>query len=323
MNPTGSGSVLSSFGEGESRASMPDAKVAIYARTSSVNQKFGYSLEEQIRQCWERAKVMDWEVTHVFRDEAESGKDEDRPMYQQMLSAAEGSEFNVVVFWKLDRLSRSIMHVVQLEARLRELGISLYSITEQLDTTTPSGRFSFRSLANAAELERELIKQRSRMGLKGLAMEHKWPNDHPPLGYEKLGSGKLAIQEEEADFVRRIFDMYIYERSMPEVAKRLNSSGDRTKAGNSWCSRAVSDILRNQLYIGVYSVAGVEEYVEEYHLLKKEIFDTVRKIRHRFQAEKKADRKPMPADRKALQVDTITDDYVEFLRESATSSNDE
>lgn len=138
-------------------------RAAIYARTSSVNQRFGYSLNEQVRQCWERCEMLDWDVTYVFRDGAESGKDTDRPMFQTLLAKAEAARFDVVVFWRLDRLSRSIMHAVQIEKQLRDLDIALHSITEQLDTTTAAGRFNFRNIANAAEFEHDLIKQRTRI----------------------------------------------------------------------------------------------------------------------------------------------------------------
>src|SRR6056297_325844 len=93
-------------------------KAVIYARTSSLNQKFGYSLDEQVRQCWERCLMLDWKVTRIFKDEAESGDDTDRPQFQQMMALARGGDFDIVVFWKLDRFSRSILHAVELEREL-------------------------------------------------------------------------------------------------------------------------------------------------------------------------------------------------------------
>jgi site-specific DNA recombinase len=95
-------------------------RAAIYARTSSASQAFGYSIDGQVRRCWDRCQQMGWTVSHVYCDEAVSGKDTDRPMFQELLSYAEAGAFDVVVFWKLDRFSRSLMHAVQLEKEFRE-----------------------------------------------------------------------------------------------------------------------------------------------------------------------------------------------------------
>lgn len=295
-------------------------RAAIYARTSSPNQVFGRSLDEQVRQCWQRCEMVGWEVTNVFRDEAESAKDTERPMFQVMERKSEQDQFDVIVFWKLDRLSRSIMHAVQLEHQFRELGIALHSVTEQLDTTTAAGRFNFRNIANAAEFERDLIKQRTQMGFKALALEGKWPNDTPPLGYRKRDDDRLEVLDEEAQLVREIFDAYIEARSMPQVAFDLNARGITTKDGNEWTARAVRDVLGNEIYIGVYSVSGVEEAAEEYAIVDEEVFERVQEVRHRFQRGRDAKRERMPEDRKATHVDAVTEQYLDYLDAGADSS---
>lgn len=287
-------------------------RAAVYARTSSVNQKFGYSLGEQVRQCHERAGILGWEVTRVFRDEAESGKDTDRPAFQRLLECARAGQIDVVVFWKLDRLSRSILHAVQVERDLREHGVGLHSVTEQLDTTNAAGRFNFRNIANAAEFERDMIKQRTRMGLRALALDHRWPNDHPPLGYEKDEDGRLVVLNDEAGLVAGIFERYLEESSMPAVADALNRQGVSTKAGGDWSPRAVRDVLTNRIYIGEYSVAGVEDYIAEYRILDDELFERAREVRRRFTRGSEP-REPMPAERKSRTAETIVSQYREYL----------
>jgi len=155
-------------------------RAAVYSRTSSNSQAHGYSLDEQVNRAVDRCQSLGWEVSFVYRDEAESGKDTDRPMFQTMLETAKKQAFDVIMFWKLDRFSRSLMHAVQLEEELREHEVYLYSVTEQIDTTSATGRFNFRNLASAAEFERDMIKQRTRIGLNGMAQERKWPNNTPP-----------------------------------------------------------------------------------------------------------------------------------------------
>jgi site-specific DNA recombinase len=195
---------------------------AIYARTSSKSRKYGYSLDEQVDQSISQCQELGWNIRFVYRDEAESGKDTDRPMFQKMIGAAKERVFDVIVFWKLDRFSRSLMHAVQLESELREYDVYLYSVTEQIDTTSPTGRFNFRNLASAAEFERDMIKQRTQIGLNGLAEDHKWPNSNPPLGYDLTEEKQLVTNSEESSLVVEIFDIYLAERSMPRVANRLD-----------------------------------------------------------------------------------------------------
>lgn len=287
-------------------------RAAIYARTSSASQRFGYSIGEQVRQCLDQCQLMSWEPVFIFRDEAKSGKDTDRPMFQKMLTNAEQGTFDVLVFWKLDRFSRSIMHAVRLENEFREFGVALHSVTEQLDTTTAAGRFNFRNIANAAEFERDLIKQRTKMGHTALALEHKWPNSTPPLGYERLDDGLLAIYPSEASTVRWIFKTYLQEQSMPKVAQMLNTHRRPRKKNSEWNPASVGNVLRNSIYVGEYSVGEVTEVAEEYRILSDDLFSRVTAVRHRFKRARNARRPPMGRERKQSRVEKTLDQYLEF-----------
>lgn len=305
------GILAGAAGEGAIGGDEPqDLSAAIYARTSSTSQEFGYSIGEQVRQCVKRCEVLDWSIDYVFRDEAISGKDTDRPMFQEMLSRAEEGAFDVLVFWKLDRFSRSIMHAVQLEKEFREWGVSLHSVTEQIDTTTPAGRFNFRNIANAAEFERELITQRSKMGHRARAMEHKWPNDSPPVGYNKDNDGRLQIDERESEIVNCIFDEYIQRKSMPSVVEYLNEGVD---THNQWTKNDVNKVLKNKLYIGEFCVGGFSDHVEEYRIISDEIFDQAERIRMRFQRPENCGRPDMSDGRKSSTVNSVLSEYMSFL----------
>lgn len=285
----------------------PEHRAAIYARTSSTSQRFGYSIDEQVRQCVERCRILDWTVAFVFKDEAVSGKDTNRPMFQQMLSRAEQGLVDVVVFWKLDRFSRSIMHAVQLEKQFREWGVALHSVTEQLDTTTPAGQFNFRNLANAAEFEREMIRQRTKMGHAARAMEGKWPNGTPPLGYELQSDGRLQIDEPEATLVRRIFDRYLETQSMPAVARELNQQS-ALKREHRWTSAVISAVLTNRMYVGEYSVGEVERVESEYEIVSHEVFEQATALRKRFQNAGEG-RDSMPRDRRKQRIERVLAQY--------------
>ena len=292
---------------------------AVYARTSSPNQRFNYSIREQVNRCWKHCGPRGWTVRYIFVDEGESGKTVERPKFQLMLEKAKNGSFNVIVFWKLDRLCRSLVDLVNVEKALREWGVGLCSVTEFIDTTTSIGRFNFRSIASVAELERELIGERARLGLHALAKEHKWPNPHPPLGYSKHRDGRLRVNEEEAKLVRRIFEMYLKEKSMPQVAFNLNNEGIRTKRGKEWNARAVRGILANEIYVGRYTVAGVNGYVEEYKIIDEGFFGSTSKMRLRYKIGG-AERPPMPQTRKTAKVDKIFNEFLRLLNSQEENS---
>lgn len=282
----------------------------IYARVSSPNQRFNYSLDEQVERCWERCNQMGWRVGHVFKEE-ESGGTTDRPKFRMMMDLAREGAFDVIVVWKIDRFCWSLINLLNVEGELRKLGVALHSVTEQIDTTAPIGRFNFRNLASAAELERDLIKERTRMGMHALAREHRWPNSFPPLGYDKRGDERLEVNEEEAALVRRIFLMYIDRRPMPQIAFELNQKGISTKRGKRWSAWSVKKVLDNRLYVGDYSVAGVNDHVEEYRILDDGLFEKVHEIREQFRDE----RREMPEDRRKAKIDRVFNEYLKFLDE--------
>lgn len=262
------------------------SKAAIYARTSANKPGFHYSIDEQITRCWNRCEQQDWEVIFVFTDEAESGTNTDRPAFQDMIEKAELGYFDIVVFWKLDRFCRSLTDLVNTEERLAENDVALQSVTEYIDTASPVGRFNFRNLASAAELESDLTSQRVQIGMHGMAKEHRWPNSHPPLGYDLADDQTLSVNTEEARLVRRIFKMYLKHRSMPTVAYKLNQEGITTKKGNEWCRWSIKKILSNELYCGEYRLGEFKDEVPEYQIVIERLFDAVTETRYRFQHSK-------------------------------------
>jgi len=285
----------------------------IYARTSSPNQKFNYSIKEQVNHCWKFCKERGWIVRYVFVDESESGGTVERPKFQLMLEKAKDGRFDVIVSWKLDRFCRSLVDLVNIERALREWGIGLCSVTEVIDTTTPVGRFNFRNIGSFSELERELIGERARMGLYALAKEQRWPNPHPPLGYDKNSDGKLVVNEEDAKLVKQIFKRYLSRKSIPQVAFELNKQGIHTKKGKRWNATAVRGILTNEIYLGKYKVAGYSDYVKEYRIIADNLFKKVNETRLRYKRGG-AKRPPMPEDRRNAKIEKVFSKYFELLK---------
>jgi site-specific DNA recombinase len=285
---------------------------AIYARTSSPNQKFNYSIKEQVSSCWKYCDQRNWIVKYVLVDEGKSGENTERLHFQFMLEKAKMKEFDVVVSWKLDRLCRSLVDLVNTERSLRKLGIGLCSVTEYIDTVTSIGRFNFRNLASVAELEREIIGERAKLGLYALAKEHKWPNPHPPLGYDKNDEGRLVINTCEARLIKRIYRMYTQLKSMDHLAFWLNKQGIKTKKGKEWNARAIRDILTNELYLGSFNVAGFQGYVKECKILDQRLFRRVSEVRLRY-CNGHAKRPQMLKDRKIAKIVNLCYQFKEFL----------
>ena len=296
----------------ETEHDQPIRRAAVYARTSTTSQQFGYSIDEQVRLSIERCKSLNWDIAFVHRDEAKSGKNTDRPMFQEMIAQAERGLIDVVVFWKLDRFSRSIMHAVQLEKQFRDWGVALHSVTEQIDTTTAAGQFNFRNLANTAEFEREMIRQRTRMGHAARALEGKWPNGSPPLGYRTKHDGRLQINESEAALIRWLFEEYVETQSMAAVADILNEQDTTADANTTWTPALISKILRNKLYHGCYSVGDIDRTEPGYKIISEQLFERAKEIRTRYQSDGNNSRKPMSERRKERRVNRILGQYQEW-----------
>lgn len=289
-------------------------RAAVYARTSKTSRAQGYSLDAQVEKGVEHCQKLGWTVSFIYRDEAESGANTDRPMFQKMLGMAKRQAFDVIVFWKLDRFSRSLIHAVRLESELRENDVYLYSTTEQIDTTTATGRFNFRNLASAAEFERDMIKQRTQLGIDSLAAEEKWPNNSRPLGYTLTDENRLSIDDTEAELVTTIFEKYIELRSMPDVAVALNQERHQTQNCEEWTRDAVGDILSNEIYRGWYDFGDANKHVPEYQIIDDETFQRVTEIRHRFQ-QGDATLQSMPKSRKDTIIERMRDEYLSYIKQ--------
>jgi site-specific DNA recombinase len=287
-----------------------NVRAAVYARISSPNQKFNYSINEQIACCRKYVAQRGWTINYIFFDE-QSGRTIDRPKFQLMLKKAQSGFFDVIVFWKLDRFCRSLVDLVNVERVLRGYGVALSSVTEYVDTTTSVGRFNFRSIGSVAELERELIGERARLGLHALARKGKWPNSHPPLGFSKKNDGKLAINQ-EAKLVVKIFEMYLENPALPQVAFDLNEKGVRTKQGKKWNGTSVRNILTNAIYIGNYHVAGVNHYIEKYRIVSNTIFRQVQQTLHRY-SNGESKRPRMPENRRNAEIDAVFNQFLTQL----------
>jgi len=141
----------------------------IYARVSTAEQE----VKNQLLEIREFCKKVNYNIYKEYVDEAQSGSKVDRPALNEMLEDAFKRKFNVLVVWKLDRLGRSLKHLIEILDELKNKNVDFISVSQNIDTTTPAGRFYFQLLGAVAEFERELIKERVMLGLKRARIEGK------------------------------------------------------------------------------------------------------------------------------------------------------
>ena len=138
-------------------------KIAIYARVSMKN---GQDPEMQLAELREYIRNRKWKITSEYVDKGISGASDSRPELNRLMADANRRRFDVVAVWKFDRFARSVSHLLRALETFRALGIEFVSLSENIDTSTPTGKMVFTVLASVAELERSLIGERVRAGLR-------------------------------------------------------------------------------------------------------------------------------------------------------------
>ncbi len=139
-------------------------RAAIYARVSTTGQ--GQSPEMQVRELREYCERRGWQIAGEYVDAGVSGAKDSRPELNRLMADAHRRRFDVVVVWKFDRFARSVSHLLRALETFGALGVAFVSLSEQIDTSTPTGKMVFTVLGAVAELERSLIAERVRAGLR-------------------------------------------------------------------------------------------------------------------------------------------------------------
>ena len=180
-------------------------RVAIYIRVSTYEQaQEGYSIDEQKERLVQYCKAMGWVVSEIYIDPGFSGSNLERPGLQKLI--AEIKAYDSVLVYKLDRISRSQKDTMYLiEDVFLKNDVDFVSMSESFDTSTPFGRAAVGLLATFAQLERENIKERMTMGMKGRARKGYWKGtSRPPIGYD-YKDGNLEVNDYEAMQIRELF----------------------------------------------------------------------------------------------------------------------
>lgn len=245
---------------------------AIYSRKSIFTGK-GESIENQIQFCKEYGDRLGIKKYLIYEDEGFSGGNTNRPKFQQLIKDAEIKKFDVLICYRLDRISRNVADFSSTLELLEKNNISFISISEQFDTATPMGRAMVYIASVFAQLERETIAERVKDNMLQLAKTGRWLGGQEPFGYtsqkvtyldENLRERslmKLIPIDKELRTIELIYSKYLEFHSISQVVKYLNSSGTKGKNGGNWAVMQVKRILSNPLY--VKSSREVSDYLRE------------------------------------------------------------
>ena len=268
--------------------------IAIYSRKSRFTGK-GESIGNQVELCrsYIRTAFGDQyaDTAMVFEDEGFSGGNLNRPDFKRMMKAARDRQFKAVVVYRLDRISRNISDFSALIEELGRLDMDFISIRESFDTSSPMGRAMMYIASVFSQLERETIAERIRDNMHELAKTGRWLGGTTPTGYtseavksvtvdgKSKKACKLKLLPEEAEIVRRIYDLYLETDSLTMTETELLRQQVKTKTGRNFTRFAIKSILQNPVYL----IADREAY--QYFVEKEadlfsgpEEFDGVRGI---------------------------------------------
>jgi site-specific DNA recombinase len=277
---------------------LPDPKpirCAIYTRKSTeegLEQEFN-SLDAQ-RECAEAyiqsQRHERWTlVPERYDDGGFTGANLDRPALRQLLSDVEAGRLDCVVVYKVDRLSRSLLHFARVMEVLDKRGVSFVSVTQQLNTNSPMGRLTLNVLLSFAEFEREIISERTRDKISAARRKGKWTGGHPMLGYDSDPiTRRLVVNETEAAQVRQIFQIFLGKRSLVETMEEMARLGIRLKGwttrkerqsgGGSFDRAALVRLLTNVIYLGEVNHKGTVYPGEQPAIVERKLWERANEL---------------------------------------------
>ena len=216
----------------------------IYARYSSERQT-EQSIEGQLRECQEFAAAEGITIIDSYIDRAISGKTDNRPAFQQMISDSASKKFSAIIVYKLDRFARNRYDSAMYKAKLKKNGVRVLSAKEHI-TDSPEGIIMEGLLEAMNEYYSAELSQKIRRGMRENVVKGKTTGGGVALGYKIGADKKLEIDQETAPIVRKIFDMYASGDSYTSIINALNSAGYKTSRGNSYNKSSIQRILQNR-----------------------------------------------------------------------------
>lgn len=220
-------------------------KAVGYVRVSTEEQaKEGVSLENQENKIHAYCKLHEIDLVSIVSDEGLSAKTiEARPGARGIIKMAESGEVEAVVVYKLDRLFRNAAEALDVAAQFKAAGVAFHSVTEKIDTESAMGRFFFTIMAACAEMERNLISERTRDALR-FKKDNGEVYNHAPYGY-RIEDGKLIEDVLEQRRIAMMREMRGEGKTFQQIAGRFNDENIPAKKGGPWYPQTVKNVLED------------------------------------------------------------------------------
>lgn len=266
---------------------MKPVRCAIYTRKSSeegLAQDFN-SLDAQREACEAYIKSQMHEgwilVDKQYNDGGYSGGTMERPAFKELLKDIENDKIDIVVVYKVDRLTRSLMDFSKIIDVFDRHKTSFVSITQQFNTTTSMGRLTLNILLSFAQFEREVTGERIRDKIAASKKKGMWMGGRPPIGYKKEDK-KLVIHKEEAQKVRMILDL----KSVPKLMHYLKENEIKTRTDKYFSKGQLYHLLANKVYIG--KITHKDKVYDEEHeaIICDDFFEKVQKLLYENKVDK-------------------------------------
>ena len=227
---------------------MKEKIAGIYIRVSTMDQvRDGFSLGEQKERLKDYCKSKGYKVFKIYEDAGISAKNENRPSYQEMMTDVKLRNINVIVAFKMDRLTRSVYDIERLINFVNDYNCAIDCLADESNTLTSNGRMVIRIMTTVSQNEIERTSERTKIGLAGAIKQGHIPSV-TPLGYKRLDK-KLIIDNTTSDIVKRVFDLYALGYSHQKISNTYNSENILNK---TWYDSTIAKILSNPIYKGDY-----------------------------------------------------------------------
>jgi site-specific DNA recombinase len=307
-------------------------RCAIYTRKSTehgLDLEFN-SLDAQRDACEAYIKSQTsqgWKaLPQYYDDPAYSGGNLDRPALKKLLADIEAGRIDVVVVYKIDRLTRSLADFAKLVEAFDAKSISFVAVTQQFNTTTSMGRLTLNVLLSFAQFERELSSERVRDKIAASRRKGKWTGGTVPLGYDGKDK-KLVVNKTEAETVRAIFHLYLELKSFSKLVNELDRRGFVTKRRNTKVAKyngaipftygPLAYFLKNRVYLGEVHHGGKWFEGEHKAIIDRATFDRVQELLK----SKSRGRKVKRSESGALLQGKLFDDKGNRMSPSFSSKN--
>jgi site-specific DNA recombinase len=214
-------------------------------------------------------------VCDRYDDGGFSGGNLERPALKRLLADIEAGRVDIVVVYKIDRLSRSLMDFSRLVEVFDRHNVTFVSVTQSFNTTTSMGRLTLNVLLSFAQFEREVIGERIRDKFAASRRKGMWMGGWAPLGYE-VSDRKLVVNEKDAELVRSMFQRFLKTGSATILARQLIQEGVRNKYGKLIDKGILYKLLNNPVYIGEAVHKGVSYPGEHVAIIDRKVWDKVK-----------------------------------------------